>query len=144
MDIFLQILYRKCFYQDTNYFLKCFFYLLHLSKKSMAIKMADFMDDFSSVGFPNISKRALSKAQQGISPEAFAELHRISVQTFYEKCDDLHTWNGYLVLAIDGTSFQLPQTHRNMETFGVSVNQNSSPCAMASSSLLFDVQLHLF
>ena len=120
-------------------FLNVFFYLLHLSKKSMAIKMADFMDDFSSVGFPNVSKQALSKARQGISPEAFAELHRISVQTFYEKCDDLHTWNGYLVLAIDGTSFQLPQTQRNMETFGASVNQNSSPCAMASSSSLFDV-----
>ena len=44
-----------------------------------------------------------------------------------------------LALAIDDTSFQLPQTQRNMETFGVSVNQNSSPCAMASSSSLFDV-----
>ena len=105
----------------------------------MAIEMADFMDDFSSVGFPNVSKQALSKARQGLSPEAFAELHRISVQKFYEKCEDLHTWNGYLVLAIDGTSFQLPQTQRNMETFGASVNQNSSPCAMASSSSLFDV-----
>lgn len=66
-------------------FLKVFFYLLHLSKKSMAIEMADFMDDFSCVGFPNVSKQALSKARQGISPEAFAELHRISVQKFYEK-----------------------------------------------------------
>lgn len=120
-------------------FLNVFFYLLHLSKKSMAIKMADFMDDFSFVGFPDVSRQALSKARQGISPEAFAELHRISVQKFYEKCDDLHTWNGYPALAIDGTSFQLPQTPRNMETFGVSVNQNSSPCAMASSSSLFDV-----
>lgn len=43
---------------------------------------------------------------------------------FYEKCDDLHTWNGYLALAIDGTFFQRPQTQRNIETFGVSVNQN--------------------
>lgn len=120
-------------------FLKVFFYLLHVSKKSMAIEMADFMDDFPSVGFPNVSKQALSKARQGISPEAFAELHRISVQKFYEKYDDLHTWNGYLVLAIDGTSFQLPQTQRNIETFGASINQNSSPCAMASSSSLFDV-----
>ena len=53
-------------------FLNVFFYLLHLSKKSMAIKMADFMADFSSVGFPNVSKQALSKARQGLSPEAFA------------------------------------------------------------------------
>jgi len=105
----------------------------------MPIKMADFMADFSSVGFPDVSKQALSKARQGISPEAFAKLHSISVQKFYEKCDDLRTWNGYLALAIDGTSFQLPQTQRNMETFGVSVNQNFSPCAMASSSSLFDV-----
>lgn len=51
----------------------------------------------------------------------------------------MHTWNGYLVLAIDGTSFQLPQTQSNIEVFGASVNQNSSPCAMVSSSSLFDV-----
>ena len=38
-------------------FLNVFFYLLHLSKKSMAIKIANF----SSIGFPNVSKQALSK-----------------------------------------------------------------------------------
>lgn len=100
--------------------------------------MADFMEGFPSVGFPDVSKQALSKARQGMSPEAFAELHRISVQKFYAESGGLHTWNGYLVLAIDGTSFQLPQTQRNVEAFGACANQNSFPCAMASSSSLFD------
>ena len=105
----------------------------------MVIKIADFVEDFSCTGFPLVSKQAVSKARQKISPEAFAHLHRISVQKFYEQSSQLHTWNNYLVLAIDGTSFQLPQTQLNMEVFGVSINQNSSPCAMASSSSLFDV-----
>lgn len=120
-------------------FLSVFFYLLQLSKKSMAIHMEDFMEDFPSAGLPSVSKQALSKARQKISPEAFAELHRISVQKFYAESTILRTWNGYLVLAIDGTSLQLPQTQRNIEVFGASINQNSSPCAMASSSTLFDV-----
>lgn len=105
----------------------------------MAIEIADFMEEFSCVGFPNVSKQAVSKAHQGISPEAFAQLHRISVQKFYEECSTPHTWKGYLVLAMDGTSFQLPQTQRNMEVFGSCINQNSSLCVMASSSSLFDV-----
>ncbi len=105
----------------------------------MAIEMADFMVDFSSVGFPTVSKQALAKARQAILSEAFAQLHPISVQKFYEEYPDLHTWNDYLVLAIDATSFQLPQIQRNIEIFGASVNQNSSSYTMTFSLSLFDV-----
>ena len=59
----------------------------------MAIEMADFMVDFSSVGFPTVSKQALAKARQAILSETFAQLHTISVQKFYEEYPDLHTWN---------------------------------------------------
>ena len=51
----------------------------------MAIEMADFMVDFSSVGFPTVSKQALAKARQAILSETFAQLHPISVQKFYEE-----------------------------------------------------------
>ena len=60
-------------------FLKVFFYLLHISKKSMAIEIFDFIEDFSYVGFPDVSKQAFSKARRGISPYAptLAELTKL-------------------------------------------------------------------
>lgn len=120
-------------------FLNVFFYLLNISKKAMPIHMSDFMEDFRCVGFPDVSKQALSKARRGISPEAFAELCRISAQKFYETSDSLRRWHGYLVMAIDGTLLQLPQTERNMDVFGRTKNQSGTPRAEASASALFDV-----
>ena len=120
-------------------FLKVFFYLLNISKKAMPIHMSDFMEDFWCVGFPDVSKQALSKARHGISPEAFAELCRISAQKFYETSDGLRRWNGYLVMAIDGTLLQLPQTGRNMDVSGVARNQSGATRAEASAPVLFDV-----
>ena len=120
-------------------FLNVFFYLLNISKKAMPIHMTDFMEDFQCVGFPDVSKQALSKARRGISPEAFAELCRISTQKFYETSTSLRRWYGYLVMAIDGTSLQLPQTERNMNVFGMAKNQSETLRATASASALFDV-----
>ena len=120
-------------------FLKVFFYLLNISKKAMPIHMSDFMEDFRCVGFPDVSRQALSKARRGISPEAFAELCRISAQKFYETSDSLRRWNGYPVMAIDGTLLQLPQTERNMNVFGMARNQSGATRAEASASALFDV-----
>lgn len=101
--------------------------------------MSDFKEDFQCVGFPDVSKQALSKARRGISPEAFAELCRISVQKFYGESTSLRRWHGYLVMAIDGTSLQLPQTGRNMDVFGRAKNQSDAIRATASASALFDV-----
>ena len=120
-------------------FLHVFFYLLNISKKAMPIHMSDFMEDFRCVGFPAVSKQALSKARRGISPEAFAELCRISAQKFYETSDSLRRWHGYLVMAIDGTFLQLPQTERNKNVFGRAKNQSETSHAQASASALFDV-----
>ena len=77
--------------------------------------------------------------RRGISPEAFAELCRISAQKFYETSDSLRRWHGYPVMAIDGTLLQLPQTERNMDVFGRAKNQSGTPRAEASASALFDV-----
>ena len=120
-------------------FLNVFFYLLNISKKAMPIHMSDFMEDFQCTGFPDVSRQALSKARRGISPEAFAELCRISAQKFYETSSSLRRWHGYLVMAIDGTSIQLPRTERNMDVFGRAGNQSETSRAMASASALFDV-----
>jgi len=52
---------------------------------------------------------------------------------------DLRTWNGFNVLAVDGTSLQVPDTCECSKYFGFSSNQNKTITAMVSASALYDV-----
>lgn len=48
-------------------------------------------------------------------------------------------WNGFNILAVDGTSLQVPDTVECGKYFGLSRNQNKTQTAIASASALYDV-----
>ena len=108
-------------------------------RKSMATEISSFIEEHIYLDFPNISKQAFSKARQNISPEAFKELCRLFVDSFYGSKNTLKKWNGFNVLAVDGTSLQVPDTIECGEYFGLSKNQNKIQTAIASASALYDV-----
>lgn len=124
---------RKLSFHNTLLF------LLRSSKKSMAIDMDDFSFEFPQINFPPVTKQAVSKARNGIKPSAFKDLFGLSVSGYYSLQDSRKTWNGYHLLAIDGTSLQLPQNSQNIEEFGATLNQHNIPVAMASASILYDL-----
>ena len=124
---------RKLVFENLIYF------LLHQSKKSLSINIADFLEDFPQLGIYEISKQAISKARKGINFQGFAELMRVSTLKFYELCKTPNTWHGYHVFGIDGTSLQMPQTEQNLREFGISTNQSGTKFAMASASICFDI-----
>jgi len=51
----------------------------------------------------------------------------------------LKKWNGFNILAVDGTSLQVPDTVECGKYFGLSRNQNKAQIAIASASALYDV-----
>lgn len=108
-------------------------------RKSISSEIADFIEDYKHLKFPSITKQAFSKARQNISPQAFAELCRLFVDKFYSSNKKLATWNGFNILAIDGTSLQVPDTKECGEYFGLSSNQNRTRTAVATASALYDV-----
>jgi len=108
-------------------------------RKSMATEINNFIEEHTYLDFPDISKQAFSKARQNISPEAFKELCRLFVDSFYSSTNNLKKWNGFNVLAVDGTSLQVPDTIECGEYFGLSKNQNKVQTAIASASALYDV-----
>ena len=93
-------------------------YLLYTSKASMFQNLSRIRDDLGAINFPNISKQALSKARQFISPALFKELFYLSVDLFYQQLPSRKLWNGYHIFAIDGSKIELPNSKSNFEFFG--------------------------
>lgn len=124
---------RKLSFANTVYF------ICSGLRKSISTEINNFIEEHPYLDFPDISKQAFSKARQKISVEAFKELCRVFIDSFYDLNTDLKKWNGYNILAIDGTTLQVPDTAENIEYFGASTNQSKTRTALASASALYDV-----
>lgn len=74
-------------------------------------------DDLPAIDFPTVSKQAVSKARQFISPDLFKELYYLSVDSFYSQIENRKLCNGYHLYAIDGSKFELPNSKSNFEFF---------------------------
>ena len=124
---------RKLSFSNTVHF------ICSALRKSISSEIDNFIEEHTYLNFPNITKQAFSKARQNISPEAFNELCRLFVKKFYSLKKNLNTWNGFNILAIDGTSLQVPDTEECGKYFGLSSNQNKTRTAVATASALYDV-----
>jgi hypothetical protein len=91
-------------------------------------------------GATQMSQQAFSKARDNIRWEACREIFDKSVSSVYEGA--FSTWNGYRVLAIDGSKIQLPSDPKLKATFGTAGRGDSSPTAQ--SSTLYDVLNGIF
>ena len=85
-------------------------YLLFTSKASMYQNLFRIRTELNKLEFPDVSKQALSKARQSIHPDLFLSLFNISVDLFYKQLPQRRTWNGYHLLAVDGSKLELPSS----------------------------------
>lgn len=92
--------------------LQVIMYLFYSSKASMFQNISRIHDDLPALDFPSVSKQAVSKARQFISPDLFKELYYLSVDSFYSQIENRKLWNGYHLYAIDGSKFELPKGMR--------------------------------
>ena len=87
-----------------------------------------------------ISKQAYFKARKNLNPEVFTVLNDEYLKDFYNSPEEVKTWNGYIVLAIDGSKVEIPNSEENRETYGVLKNHsNTESPARAMVSGLYDV-----
>lgn len=140
-DEFLQK-YRvgNCFTRKRNIVFKSLiYYLLSNGNNSIENNISSFRTLFKSIDLPKVSKQALSKSRQGISSKAFSELFDLTVDKYYSNLFALKKFKGYNVLAVDGTTIQLPTTQENCEVFGYSPNQTDRTEAVTTGSMIYDV-----
>ena len=82
------------------------------------------------------SQQAFSKGRMRIKWEAFREILKITIDDCYTQYE-YQTYNGYRLLAVDGSRLNLPYHKESLEEFGV--QKNSENQIQALSSCLYDV-----
>jgi len=86
------------------------------------------------------TKSAFTQARKKLNPWAFKRLNEVAVNTFYEN-NEVYTWYGMRVMAVDGSRLVLPNHPTVKEEFGVhKFGPNAdSERSLALCSVFYDV-----
>ena len=84
--------------------------LYQINKKGLSAKMEIL--NFNSINdVQNISSPGFFKQREKLNPEAFTYLIQESLKDFYHKfSNEVKTYKGYVLKAIDGSDFEIPNT----------------------------------
>lgn len=124
--------------KSKMYFADLIMFILNFTKKTLQIEIDSFIKEIKNKDM-TYTKQALSKARKKISPWAFIHIFVENVKLFYT-ATDLRTYKGYNLLAIDGSTSELPKnTEELREYFGFASN-GKQEIAMARTSGLYDVE----
>jgi hypothetical protein len=114
-------------------FKKLIYFLLSMIKESSQNALERFFEKIGEDIY--LSQQAFSEARQKLKWEAFRELFDITVEVPYQ--GEIERWNGFRVMAIDGSKINLPNDRPLRDYFGTVGAGNSSPCAQGS--ILYDI-----
>ena len=110
---------------------------LNLMNKSTSIELSKY---FSQKNNQSVSKQAFSQAIKKIKWEGFEHFNNFFIKDFYETDDYQKFKDKYMVVATDGTTYELPYTAELVAHFGIFDNgQMRHSICMARSVKLFDV-----
>ena len=109
-----------------------------MTRKGLTAAM-EIRNFLKASGLEAISKWAWLKARLNLNPGVFSFMNDRYMKSFYASVDEVRTWNGYIVLAIDGSRAEIPNSAENRKTYGTMGNDGESAPARCLISGLFDV-----
>ena len=92
-----------------------------INRKGLTLKME--LRGYMNISHPGtqISKPGYLKQRMKLNPEAIKYLYQFHNRNFYKAPEaERYTFNGYLVLAADGSNVNIPTTPETLEVFGSS------------------------
>lgn len=111
-------------------------FILNLLKRSIPKELISFCE---YCDLNEVSRSAVTQARLKLSPHAFIYLNDILIQEFYTD-NVFNTFHGFLVMAIDGTTLELPiNSPEIIARYGCASNQTKIQVPMARASFLYDV-----
>lgn len=114
-------------------------------QKGLQREIASFVEAIAQDGgsIPEVSKAAFCKARKKLKPTVFKELSRVAIETFYES-EDVLRWRGNRVLAVDGSTIELPNSQDIQQEFGVHQERSDGKkICMGRTLLVYDSLNHL-
>jgi len=116
-------------------------FLMNMIKRALQDELDEFFKGFSAepVACRQVSKSAFTQARQKLKHTAFIALNTEQVNYFYDHFD-VQRFNGFRLLAFDGSMANLPHTQKVCEHFGVWHPAAGGTCPKARISQMFDVQ----
>jgi hypothetical protein len=123
-------------------------FMFNLLRKSLPIEINNFVNFInSSTGsfkIQNFTKSAFVQKRRKINPEVFKYLSEVIIKnTYIPSNSSIKRFNGFRILAVDGSKITLPFTQELKSLFGESKNQYETSIVQAMSSVLYDVLNHL-
>ena len=91
--------------------------LYELNRKGLSTKME--IINFNNINnIQEISSPGLFKQREKLNPEVFIHLIRLSLKEFYTNYKkEVKTYKGYVLLGIDGSDFEIPNTKKSREKY---------------------------
>jgi len=85
-----------------------------------------------------VSKQDYLRQRQKLNPVVFKLLNRNYLKRFYGGQEAV-LWHGHLVMAIDGSRAEIPNSEENRQVYGESINKYGKQAARTNLSALHDV-----
>ena len=118
--------------------------MMNFLTKSLPIEIENFVSHLKQscglIHFKSFTKSAFVQCRKKIQPEVFKKLSGMLVDEFYTDNElGIKLWNGFRVLAVDGSSITLPFTKELKKIYGLTKNQTNTGLVQARVSVLYDV-----
>lgn len=116
--------------------------LLRMVRKSTQLELDEFREMFmpEEAISTTYTKQSFSEARQKLLPVAFTLLNDELIRAFYED-GDFKTYNGFRLLAMDGSVMELPNTKETQAVYGFTTTYKVGfRIARALSSHLYDIE----
>ena len=126
---------EKAFTRERK--LKCKDLVLYeLNKRGLSTKMEIL--NFNNINYvENVSAPALFKQREKLNPEAFTYLIQESLKNFYTNYKkEVKTYKGYILEAVDGSDFEVPNTPKAREKYN---GKQKQQCARVTVSTCYDI-----
>ncbi len=115
------------------------FFLMNLIKGSYQDELDHFFKAIFNLDVAKriVTKAALTKARIKLKYEALLDLNSRLIEHFYQNFNP-RKWNGFTLLAIDGSTVRLPRIEAVENHFGAWNPRQGKKCPMARISQMFD------
>ena len=112
---------------------------LNNKAKTTSMEIRDYEINLKGNDKVNYTDEAYLKQRRHLNPIVFKEANRVFTNALYNESNDAKKYKNYIILGIDGSKYEVPNTTQNKEYFGIQKTQHERQPARANVSTIYDL-----